>query len=144
MSVRKTLFTAALAAAALWMGAALQAATIIDYNLTGAPGSGTAPTTWAPTATAPGITGSNLSRGAGIDPTVLANGFSANNWDAAAGDVNSSIASNEYFQFGFSVNPGNAASLSQMTLSMRRSAVAAPQNFELRASLDGFATPGAV
>lgn len=132
-----------MAAAALWMGSALQAATIIDYNLTGAPSSGP-PATWPATSTASGITAQDLSRGAGITAAGLGNGFSADHWDTAAGSAASAATNNEYFQFGFSVNPGNIASLSQMTFSMRRSAVAAPQNFELQASLDGFATPGTV
>jgi len=142
MSLRNNLIAAATASVvALVLGAAASAATVASYNLAGLPGSGTPPASATPT-TATGITGLDLVRGAGINAAVLANGFSADNWNTFAGSVSTAIADNEYFQFGFSVDSNYTASLTTMDFSLRRSATDGPMNYELQASADGFATPG--
>jgi hypothetical protein len=120
------------------MGSHAQAVVILDYDLTGA--TTTAPDDWAPTTQAPGISGILLTRGAGIDPSGLTNGFSSNNWATAEASLANAISANEYYEWGFSVDPGYEASLSTFDVSLRRSAVAAPMNYALYASLDGFAS----
>lgn len=121
---------------------AADAATILNYDLSGAPSSGTLPDTWAPTTEAAGVTGLELTRGAGIVAAGLANGFSSSGWAAADASRQNAIDASEYYQWGFTVDPGYTANLDTLDFSLRRSAVAAPMNYEVVASLDGFATPG--
>jgi hypothetical protein len=123
-------------------GSAARATVIVDYNLTGLPGSGTPPASANATTVALGATAQTLTRGAGIDPAALANGFSSNNWTITAGTDQTAIANAEYYQFGFTV-PGDApASLSEFDTNLRRSAIDAPKHFALYSSFDGFATAG--
>lgn len=91
---------------------------------------------------ATGVTGLNLSRGPGIKAAGLTNGFSADGWNSAVPSRAGAIAADTYFQFGVSVDQGFTASLATLDLSLRRSALNGPMNYELQASLDGFATPG--
>lgn len=92
-----------------------------------------------PIITGAGISGLDLTRGAGATAASLTNGFSANAWDGTT-SRELAIDRNAYFQFGMSINVGSTASLSTLDLSLRRSAIAAPMNFQLQASLDNFAS----
>jgi hypothetical protein len=107
------------------------------------------PETWAATTTAGGVTAADLTRGAGIAASGLGNGFSANNWGANGSSpwvgnasYNDALTNDDYFQWGFTVDSSHTVSLSTLDLAMRRSAVAAPDRFELYASTDGFGTAG--
>jgi hypothetical protein len=122
--------------------APLQAATLVSYNLSGVANS-PVPSV-APSPAAVGVVGENLTRGAGINPVGLTNGFSADAWNRATPSLETAVTNGDFFQWGLSVAPGYVASLSTLDLSLRRSAVAAPMNMQLQASLDGFATPGIV
>ena len=118
--------------------------TVEDYVLTGAPGSGTPPAQWNATTTAGGVTAIPLTRGAGIDPAALANGFSSNNWTITAGTAATAIAADEYFQFGFTAPSDGPVSITEFDANLRRSALDAPKHFALYHSFDGFATPPSV
>jgi hypothetical protein len=133
----------------------------LNYDLLGLPSS-TPPATWDPNTvqssgagvqyqnssmSATGITGLPLSRGAGIAAAGLGNAFSASNWtnvtaDGGTIDKARAITNGDFFQFGLSVDASHKASLSTVDMTLRRSAVNAPMNFELQYSLDGFATAG--
>lgn len=129
--------TALLLASSQWVGAA----TVLYYDLAGIPN---APVpTWSATSVAPGLTGIDLSRGAGVIAGNLTNGFSASGWNGKT-SLQAAVNLDAYFQFGLGVNNGFNASLSSLDLSLRRSAVAAPMNMQVQASLDGFATEGIV
>jgi hypothetical protein len=117
------------------------AATVLYYDLAGIPNA--AIPTWSATSVAPGLTGFDLSRGAGVTASNLTNGFSANGWHGKT-SLQDAVSLGAYFQFGLGVNNGFNASLSSLDLSLRRSAVAAPMNMQVQASLDGFATEGIV
>jgi hypothetical protein len=122
----------------LTIGLAAQGALIVEYHLAGA--TTTPPADWPATTVAPGISAAdNLFRGPGIEPAGLTNGFSANNWTLNSSSE-TARANGDYFGWGFTVTPGYKVSLSTLDLNMRRSAVNAPDHFELYASLDGFAT----
>lgn len=132
----------------LWLAVALaavccapiQAATLASYNLSGVLNSPVASVAASP---APiGIINVDLTRGLGINAVGLTNGFSADMWNRATPSLETAVTNGDYFQWGLSVAPGYAASLSTLDLSLRRSAAAAPMNMQLQASLDGFATPG--
>ncbi len=118
----------------------VHAAVVLDYDLTAVPN--TAVTTVAPTTVAGGLTASDLTRGAGITATNLTSGFSSNNWAATTASRQNAIDTNQYYQFGFTVVPGGSVSLEQLEVGLRRSAIAAPMNYEWQYSLDGFATAG--
>jgi hypothetical protein len=135
---------------------------LVNYDLVGTPS--TLPiTTWDPntvqtggsnnlqlqnsSTSAPGTTALPLSRGPGVSPAGLSNGFSANNWtnvtaDGGTIDKARAITNGDYFQFGVTVDGTHQASLSSVDMPLRRSAIVAPMNFELQYSLDGFATAG--
>lgn len=130
------------AAIVLILCCSAQAATIVDYNPVGLPGSGTPPTNAPATTVATGITADPLVRGPGVNPAVLTHGFSGDGWNRDDPSRATALANGDYFQFSFSVDPSYVASLETLDLSLRRSAVNAPMNLELQASLDGFATPG--
>lgn len=118
------------------------AAVIVDYYLAGAT-SGSPPVTWAPTDAADGVEGLNLTRGPGINPAGLNNGFSANDWTEGAYQNSATAQANgDYYQFGFTVEAGHSVSVGTFDTNLRRSATNAPNRFELYASLDNFATAG--
>jgi hypothetical protein len=54
------------------------------------------------------------------------------------------ISTGDYYQWGFTVNPGYSAALSTLDFALRRSAIGAATNYEVQYSLDGFATPGSL
>jgi hypothetical protein len=77
-----------------------------------------------------------LSRGAGISATALGRGFAANNWDVSATKANA-VTNNEYFQFSINAKPGYKASLSTLTVRLRRSGTTAPNAYIWKYSTDG-------
>lgn len=125
-----------------------QAATIVDYNLTGLTTATPLPATTPATTVATSLSSAApISRGAGINPAGLTNGFSSDNWtnvtaDGGTIDLARAIAMGDYYQFGFTVDATHYVSLSGFDTNLRRSAIDAPRNFELQYSFDQFATPG--
>lgn len=91
-----------------------------------------------------GATPINLTTGSGLTVSALMNGFAAINWNTANNNREDAIAEDKYFQFGFEVDPGYTATLATVEMSLRRSALNGPMNYELQVSLDDFATPGLV
>lgn len=89
-----------------------------------------------------GVTGMRLTRGPGVTPAALTNGFSSQGWNFPNPTRAGALDVGAYFQFGLTVDSGSTASLSSVSMSLRRTAVNAPMNFELQVSFDGFATPG--
>lgn len=121
-------------------------AQILRYQLSSS--SSEIPETWSASTVAPGLTADPLSRGPGIVGAALGTGFSADHWNSTNGTPSetatlaNAIATGDYFQFGLTVSAGYEASLSTLDLSLRRSAVSSPNNFQWQYSLDGFATSG--
>ena len=117
-----------------------RAAVVLDYDLSTIPNAvvATAPATTV----AAGLSATDLTRGAGITATNLTAGFSSNNWATTAASRQNAIDTDQYYQFGFTVVPGGSVSLEQLEVALRRSAVAAPMNYEWQYSLDAFATAG--
>ena len=122
-------------------------AQIVRYDLTGIPTS-PIPASANATTVATGLSASTLTRGPGIGASGLANGFSANTWNNAlstppgSASLANAIADGEFFQFAVSINSGYNASFSTLDFNLRRSAVAAPMNFEWQYSFDGFSSAG--
>jgi hypothetical protein len=137
MKIHRVLLIAALAAIA---AAQLQAATLVDYNLSGV--ANTAVPNVAASPSPVGITNIPLTRGAGVNAAPLTNGFSGDMWNRPTPSLENAIANGDYFQWGLGVAPGYTASLSTVDLSLRRSAASSPMNLQLQASVDNFATPG--
>lgn len=119
---------------------AAQAAIVLDYNLASVPNIAVA--TVAATTVAGGLVATDLTRGSGVVATNLTSGYSANDWATTTASRANAIATDEFFQFGFTVEPGGSVSLEQLDVALRRSATAGPMNFEWQYSLDGFTTPG--
>jgi prepilin-type N-terminal cleavage/methylation domain-containing protein/prepilin-type processing-associated H-X9-DG protein len=126
-------------------GAGVKAADVLlNFDLSAVPNvalpSGTA------TAVGFGLSADLLTRGAGLTPFNLTNGFSSQGWltgtDGITPSFDNAVLYNQYYQFGLSVNPGATASLQTLDLNLRRSAIASASNFVWQYSLDGFATPG--
>lgn len=139
MKTHRILLTAALATVA---AAQLQAATLVSYDLSNVANS---PVPSVAASSSPvGITNIALTRGAGVNPASLTNGFSGDMWNRATPSLETAVANGDYFQWGLGVAPGYTASLSTVDLALRRSAASSPMNLQLQASVDNFATPGIV
>jgi hypothetical protein len=120
--------------------AGAQAAVVLDYDLSTVPN--TAVTSVAATTVGPGLSATELTRGSGLVATNLTRGFSANDWATTTASRANALETNQFFQFGFTVQPGGSVSLSQLEVALRRSATAAPMNYEWQYSLDGFTSAG--
>jgi hypothetical protein len=107
-------------------GVASAQAVIAGWDLSGAPGDQVStPATLA----ASFVTGLDMARGAGINPTAANNSISANGWEDLAVD--------DYFTFGFTVDAGYAVDLAELQISTRSSNTG-PANLALRYSVDNF------
>jgi hypothetical protein len=123
-------------------------AQILWYDLTGLSGT-TAPAQSGNPATVTGISGTPITRGPGVYPSPLANGFSALRWQnpnstnsPGSPSLADAIARGDFFEFSLTVDAGYVASLTGIEAWMRRSALNAPMNFQWQFSFDGFATSG--
>jgi hypothetical protein len=136
MSLRQTIVTTALA---VFLFAAAQAATIVNYDITGAT-TGSPPATWAATTVAAGTSADALSRGPGIVAAGLTNGFSSDNWTIPSPSTEAlAIANGDYYQFGLDVDATHSVSITSFDTNMRRSATNAVNRFLLFMSLNDFA-----
>ena len=105
--------------------------------LTGAINNGTTALVTLPAAPTPtGTIGLDMSRGTGLTPAGLTNGYSSSGWTAT--DLAGAVAANDYHEFGFTLDGTHKASLSKLDMTMRRGAADAPTTFEVHASLDNF------
>jgi hypothetical protein len=84
-----------------------QAASIVEWDLLGAPGN---QASTAASSAATNVTGTNLTRGPGLTPTGAGNSFSASGWNVG-----------EYFEFGFSVDAGFSVDLDTLFIGTRSS-----------------------
>src|SRR5262245_38522792 len=113
----------ALAALLLWSTLA-PAGVIIQYELAGAPGTqASSPSTF----TAPGITGLDLTRGAGLTPNAGNNSLNSAGWN--------DLSANDFVQLGFNVI-GAPWHVDQFFLATRSSATG-PGFVNVRLSVDG-------
>ncbi len=78
---------------------------------------------------------STLSRGSGINPSNLANGFSSNNF-TLNGTQSDALTNNDYLEFQTSATSGYQVSLSTLDANFRRSGTG-PNSFIWRYSIDG-------
>ena len=126
--------------------AAAQPTAILKYDaspkngvLTGAINNSTTPLVTLPAApTATGTIGIDMSRGSGLTPAGLTNGYSSSGFTGA--DLAAAVAANDYHEFGFTLDATHKASLSKLDMTMRRGAADGPTTFEVLASFDNFAT----
>jgi hypothetical protein len=121
-SIRIAALTALLAAPA-----AVQAMTIVEWDLAGAPGS---QASTAASGAATQVTGSALARGAGLAGNAAANSINSSGWNGQATD---------YFSFGFTVAAGYSVDLDNLYIGSRASGTG-PGTMGLFYSGDGFAT----
>lgn len=112
---------------AAFLAGVAQAQSLSEWVLTGEPGN--QPSTPASGA-APGVSGLDLVRGAGINPSSAANSFSGTAWHTLGAD--------DYFSFGLLVDPGLEVVLDELWISTRSSNTG-PGFLGLFHSGDGFA-----
>lgn len=124
------------------MASLAHAETLVYYDLMGVIHT-PAPKSVPASTVVDGLTALDLTRGPGINPASLNNGFSADHWHNSRSREDA-LAIGAYFQFGFKIQQGYTVSLSTLDFTLRRSAVTAPMNIEVQVSLDGFQTPGIV
>lgn len=142
--------THTLAVGIFLLGASALSAQFISYDLTGYAGStatGPIPDVATPTAVPAYMTASDITRGPGLAPAYLSQGFSANNFTNTSNHVppmdatrDNAIVNGDFFQVSFGVASGSA---SFSTLDMIGRISSAITNWEWQYSLDGFATAGA-
>lgn len=142
-TMRRSMLIVALITIVLATGGIVSAATpfTVFFDVMGLP-TDPIPQSLAPKIDAEGIGGVDLTRGPGIVPAALTNGFSAQGWNMPNPSREGALEIGAYYQFGLVVQPGYTASLDSVSMSLRRTAVNAPMNLELQVSFDGFETPG--
>jgi len=86
------------------------------------------------------VNNSTLTRGAGIDPSVLTNSFSSNNYAVGANKAGS-IANNEYIELKVEAKDYYRSNFDALVFNVRRSATG-PNAYQWQYSLDDFATAG--
>ena len=85
---------------------------------------------------APGLTFSQVSRGAGIgSATPVTSGITSNGWDGPA-SLTAAEAANKYFTFSITSNATNAFNVTSILFALQRSNTG-PQNFQLECSVNG-------
>lgn len=80
------------------------------------------------------VTGIELTRGSGLNPSAAGNSFSSSGWDQGDGDD-----ANDYFSFGFTVADGFSVNLESFWVGARSSNTG-PGFLGLYSSVDGFTT----
>jgi len=110
--MRRTLIISlALVAFVSWYGAPIaRAGFIVQYEMTGQTGD---QSVMAPTFSAPGITGVNLARGAGLTASTGANSMNSSGWVGPNAD--------DFYSFGFNVGPGTSAVVDSLQFATRSS-----------------------
>ena len=108
-----------------------QAVTIVSYELAGALGN---QVSQPPASMAAQVTGLSITRGSGLNAAAAVDSFNSTDWDESG-----AAAANDYFSFGFTVDPGSSVNLSSLILATRSSATG-PGTMDLYYSGDGFTT----
>ena len=121
-------FLATIVTAGAALAGTAHAQVLSQWVLTGTPGDQAAT---AATGTAPGVSGLDLVRGAGINPSAAANSFTGNNWHDLAAD--------DYFAFGLDIQQGWEVVPTELWIATRSSNTG-PGNLGLFYSGDGFTT----
>lgn len=103
------------------------AATLVQYNFSGKPGS---QATEAPFFVAANVSGNNFSRGSGLNAPSGNNSFSSSGWG------NYATNPNDYLTFGLSVASGFSATVNQLVFSSRSSNTG-PGDLAVLAAVDG-------
>src|SRR5688572_6967661 len=130
----------AFVAAATILGGTARGAVIAQYAFTG---STLNPTSVPPDVTAGAITGSPTENGQATSVLAVTNGiyptapFLA---AARAPPAESGTRANVYFTFTVDASDGNELDLSNLTFNVARGGAATPRDYDIRSSLDGFAT----
>lgn len=127
--MKKTLLAMSLAAAA---ASAAHADTITAWDFTGDQGNQASEPSFSAAA---GVTGSAITRSAGLGANSGANAFNSNGWESTV----SGTGSNEYLSFGFTVDSGYAVDLSTLLMGTKASSTG-PGTLGLFYSGDGFST----
>ncbi len=83
-----------------------------------------------------------LSRGAGIDPSDLSNGFASTGFSIGVTSLSTAISAGDFITFAVSAKSGFLVSLTTLNVTFRRSNTG-PNSFQWVHSLDGFNTTGA-
>jgi hypothetical protein len=123
--MRKFFLTAAaILAGALGQGR-VDADSIVEYELFGAPGNQALS---AATFEAVGVDGLSITRGAGLTATAAGNAFSASGWN--------NLEDDDYFQLGFTVDAGYQAIVDQLIIASRSSGTG-PGFVDVDVSIDG-------
>ncbi|MBC7448659.1 MAG: T9SS type A sorting domain-containing protein [Hymenobacteraceae bacterium] len=105
--------------------------TLGQYTFTGAIGD---EATFPVDASYPNVTFSTMRRGSGVIASISANRFSSNGWT-----TNPALDSSQYYAFRLTAATGYRALLDSLRFDERRSATG-PSAWQVRSSLDGFAT----
>lgn len=108
-----------------------EAAIITQWDFTGEPGN---QASTVGSSLVVGLSVGDLTRGAGINVLSTANSMNSSSWTTS-----NTIDSNDYYQFSLAPTVGHAMSLGSVAFAERRSSTGI-RTFELRSSLDGFAT----
>ncbi len=108
------------------LSTSVQAQVLTQWVLFGEPGDQAAT---AASANAAGVTGLDMTRGPGINPSAAGNSISANGWN--------NLTPDDYFSFGFTVDAGSSVDLNELWIATRASNTG-PGFLALRSSLDGF------
>lgn len=95
----------------------------------------------AAAATGTGVTGVDLTRGAGLVAEHGLNSFNSRSFTSSStgGTLAQAVAAADYLQFGFATAAGKQTDLTGLAFTSRRSATG-PTGFEVRYSTDGFST----
>lgn len=114
-----------------------EAAIITQWDFTGEPGN---QASTVGSSLVAGLAVGDLTRGSGINVSSTANSMNSSSWTTS-----NTIDSNDYYQFSLAPTAGYAVSFASVAFAERRSSTGI-RTFELRSSLDGFATaiPGTI
>jgi hypothetical protein len=124
--LHRRVFTATLVAAATLCAPAARAGMIIQYDTEGVGSGATTVTSVAAINPAPGVTGIDVTRGAGLTLASASFAINSSGWDDLAAD--------DFYQFGFTTTTPYA--LGQLTVGLR-SSVTGPGFIDLLYSKDG-------
>jgi len=127
----------------LTLGAAVQADSVISFDLSGLSGSDRVPPPEAayPTEKPDSLQVSPIIRGSGIEPSPLAGGFSSNEWITENPSREAAIANEEFYEFSVS-SATETLSFQSLNCRLRVSSRRAAFTAEWQYSLDGFTTGG--
>jgi len=110
-----------------------EAAQVVAWDMFGQPGN---QVTTPSTSSAANVTGKAFTRGPGLNPNSGNNSFNSNGFESTT----QGAASDEFLEFGFTVDPGFFVDLDELIIGTRSSNTG-PGMLGLYTSLDGFTSP---